>query len=82
MGDQITGCYFTQAREVKLRNESKSKNQFPDRLCKCQSNRRVNYGDETRRICGLSNPTETANPNAVNVGNALYILKRYRNIDL
>ena len=58
------------------------KNQFPERLCKCPSNRRVDFGDETRRICGLSNRTEIVNPDAVDVENALYILKKYRNIDL
>ena len=58
------------------------KNQFPERLCKCPSNRRVDFGDETRRICGLSNRAEIVNPNTVDVNNALYILKKYRNIDL
>ena len=58
------------------------KDQFPERLCKCPSNRKVDFGDETRRICGLSNRTEIVNPDAVDVENALYILKKYRNIDL
>ncbi|MCH5348036.1 MAG: hypothetical protein J1E40_01815 [Oscillospiraceae bacterium] len=57
------------------------KNQFPERLCKCKSNRRVDFGDETRRICGLSNRAEIVNPNADDVKNALHILKKYRNIN-
>lgn len=42
----------------------------------------MNFGDETRRICGLSSRTEIVNLNVVDVENALYILKKYRNIDL
>ena len=56
--------------------------QFPERICKCKSNRKVDFGDETRRICRLSNRAEIVNPNADDVKNALYILKKYRNIDL
>ncbi len=55
--------------------------QFPERLCRCPSNRRVCFGSETRRICGLSNRAEIVNPNAGDMENALYVLKKYRNID-
>ena len=58
------------------------KDKFPERLCKCKSNRRVDFGDETRRICGLSNRAEIADPDAADVKNALYILKKYRNIEI
>ena len=57
------------------------KNQFPERLCKCRSNRRVNLGDEPRRICGLSNRAEIVNPSDEDIEKALYILRKYRNIN-
>lgn len=56
------------------------KGQFPERLCKCPSNRRVYFGDEPRRICGLSNRAEIVNPDNKDIENALYILKKYRNL--
>lgn len=56
------------------------KDQLPERLCKCPSNRKVHLGDETRRICGLSNRTETVNPNNTDIENSIYILRKYRNI--
>lgn len=55
-------------------------NQLPERLCKCPSNRRVRLGEETRRICGLSNRTETVNPNDSDIENSIYIMKKFRNI--
>lgn len=55
-------------------------NQFPERLCKCRSNRRVFFGDEPRRICGLSNRAEIVNPSDEDIEKALYILRKYRNI--
>ncbi|MCM1568322.1 MAG: hypothetical protein NC081_02615 [Roseburia sp.] len=58
------------------------KNQFPERLCKCPSNRRVYFGDEPRRICGLSNRAEIVNPDKNDMDRALYILRKYRNMDL
>ena len=58
------------------------KNQFTERRCKCPSNRRVDFGDETRRICGLSNRMEIVNPQAADVENALYVLRKDRNIEL
>lgn len=54
------------------------KNQFPERLCKCPNNRRVYFGDEPRRICGLSNRAEIVNPDEDDVEKALYLLKRMR----
>ena len=55
--------------------------QFPERLCKCPSNRRVYFGEEHRRICGLSNRAEIVNPDKEDVERALYILRRYRKIN-
>lgn len=56
------------------------KEQFPERLCKCPSNRRVCFGEESRRICGLSNRAEVVNPGDEDLEKALYILRKYRNI--
>lgn len=56
------------------------KEQFPERLCKCRNNRRVTFGDESRRICGLSNRAEIVNPDDYDVDKALYVLRKYRNI--
>lgn len=56
------------------------KEQFPERLCKCPSNRRVFFGEESRRICGLSNRAEVTDPGETDVENALRILRKYRNI--
>ena len=57
------------------------KNQFPERLCKCPNNRRVYFGEEPRRICGLSNRAEIVNPDNEDIEKALYILRKYRKID-
>lgn len=57
------------------------KNQFPERLCKCPSNRRVYFGDEARRICGLSNRAEIVNPKEEDVEKALKILRKYRRME-
>lgn len=56
------------------------KNQFPERMCKCPNNRRVHFGDESRRICGLSNRAEILNPGDHDIDNALYVLRKYRNL--
>ena len=53
---------------------------FPERLCKCPNNRRVYFGEDPRRICGLSNRAEIVNPDSEDVERTLYILRRYRNI--
>ncbi|MCM1125347.1 MAG: hypothetical protein NC429_02655 [Lachnospiraceae bacterium] len=58
------------------------KNQFPERLCKCPNNRRVYFGNEPRRICGLSNRAEIVNPDNYDIDRALCVLKKYRNISL
>ncbi len=50
--------------------------QFPERLCKCPNNRRVYFGSEPRRICGLSNRAEIVNPQEDDVDRALYLLKK------
>jgi hypothetical protein len=57
------------------------KDQIPERLCKCPNNRRVCLGEETRRICGLSNRTETVNPDDTDIKNAIFILKKFRGIN-
>ena len=57
------------------------KAQFPERLCTCPSNRRVYFGEEPRRICGLSNRAEIVNPDDEDVKKALYVLKKYRNMN-
>lgn len=54
--------------------------QFPERLCKCPSNRRVFFGEEPRRICGMSNRAEIVNPTNEDVERAINILCRYRKI--
>lgn len=51
------------------------KEQFPERLCKCPNNRRVYFGSEPRRICGLSNRAEIVNPENDDADRALYLLK-------
>ena len=56
--------------------------QFPERLCKCPNNRSVYFGSEPRRICGLSNRAEIVSPDDQDLDRALYILRRFRNIDL
>lgn len=57
------------------------KNQFPERLCKCPSNRRVYFANEPRRICGLSNRAEIVNPDKDDVERAVHILRTYRKLD-
>ncbi len=57
------------------------KDQFPERLCKCPNNRRVYFAGEPRRICGLSNRAEVVNPSDEDMEKALYILRKYREID-
>lgn len=58
------------------------KDQFPERLCTCPNNRRVYFGDEPRRICGLSNRAEIVDPDDEDMDRALYILRKYRNISI
>lgn len=54
------------------------KRQFPQRLCKCRNNRWVRFGEEKRRICGMSNRTETINPEKKDVENAIRVFRMYR----
>lgn len=54
--------------------------QFPERLCRCPSNRLVHLGDEKRRICGLSNRAEIPNPSPQDVENALFVLRTFRGL--
>ncbi len=54
--------------------------QFPERLCRCRSNRRVRFGSEERRICGLSNRAEVPSPTQEDVTCALRVLQLYRDI--
>ena len=54
--------------------------QFPERLCACPNNRRVYFGGEPRRICGLSNRAEIVNPDDQDMDRAFYVLRKYRNI--
>lgn len=58
------------------------KAQFPERLCKCPSNRRVRFGEEYRRICGLSNRAEIVNPKEEDVEKALFLMKKYRHLNV
>lgn len=55
--------------------------QFPEKLCRCPNNRRVYFGDEPRRICGLSNRAEIVNPDDRDMDRAIYVLRKFRNIE-
>lgn len=51
---------------------------FPERLCKCRYNRRVQLGEEFRRICGFSNRAEIVNPDSNDLMNSIEIIKLFR----
>ena len=51
---------------------------FPERLCKCPSNRRVELGDGPRRICGLSCRAEIEEPTPGEIENYLSIFTLLR----
>lgn len=53
---------------------------FPERLCKCPSNRIVHLGEENRHICGLSSRAEIVNPTDDDVEKSIKILMKFRNI--
>lgn len=53
---------------------------FPERLCKCPSNRWATFGGNRRRICGLSCRAEINNPTNIDEKNSIRVLKLYRNI--
>ena len=48
---------------------------FPERLCKCPNNRIVKFGDAKRRICGLTNRAEIANPNDHDIENSKTVIE-------
>jgi hypothetical protein len=87
--DYLTLCiYFNNAKNI---TEFSSKlesidinifnwfcSKFPERLCKCPNNRIVAFGDEKRRICGLSNRAEIINPNDKDVENSIFIMRMFR----
>ncbi len=53
---------------------------FPERLCKCRYNRKVQFGDEYRRICGFSNRAEIRNPTAQDLLNSIEVIKLFRDL--
>ena len=57
------------------------RDQFPERLCACPNNRRVFFGQEPRRICGLSNRAEIVSPDREDVERAMYVMKRFRGLE-
>jgi hypothetical protein len=82
--------YFNDAKNISEMSAQLEKNdlrlfqwfcsKFPERLCKCPSNRCVTLGETKRRICGLSNRAEIENPNSEDVENSIRVLKIFRNI--
>lgn len=54
------------------------KSKFPERLCKCRYNRRVQFGEEYRRICGFSNRAEIKNPTDQDLNNSIEVIKLFR----
>lgn len=48
---------------------------FPKRECQCRYNRKVVFGAEARRICGLSSRAEVENPQAGDVEKSIMIMK-------
>ncbi len=54
---------------------------FPERLCKCRYNRRVQFGEESRRICGFSNRAEIVNPDSRDLINSIKVIKLFRGFD-
>lgn len=54
--------------------------QFPELSCKCPNSRWVYFKEEKRRICGMSNKSETVNPTEEDFVNCVKILRKYRKI--
>lgn len=54
------------------------KSKFPERLCKCRYNRRVQFGEEYQRICGFSNRAEIKNPTDQDLNNSIEVIKLFR----
>jgi len=55
---------------------------FPERLCKCPNNRVVKFGDAKRRICGLTNRAEIAEPNDHDIENSITVVEMFRSYDI
>ncbi len=53
---------------------------FPERLCSCPNNRRVNLGGEARRICGLANRAEIDDPDDADIRNAIRVFQKFRQL--
>jgi hypothetical protein len=80
--------YFNDAKNItetsrKLESDSELFDwfcgRFPEKLCKCPSNRAVTFGKIKRRICGLSNRAEIINPGAGDIQKCIAITKIFRN---
>jgi hypothetical protein len=79
--------YFNDAKNItqmsqKLEHNAELFNwfceKFPERLCKCRSNRAVMFGNERRRICGLSNRAEIINPDNDDLQKIITVIKMFR----
>jgi len=79
--------YFNDAKNItetsrKLENDSELFDwfcsRFPERLCKCPSNRAVTFGNVKRRICGLSNRAEIINPGKSDIQKCIAVTKIFR----
>ncbi|MDR0302502.1 MAG: hypothetical protein LBI04_09365 [Treponema sp.] len=79
--------YFNDAKNItqmsqKLENDSVLFkwfcDKFPERLCKCRSNRAVMFGSEKRRICGLSNRAEIINPDNDDLQKITTVIQMFR----
>ncbi len=53
---------------------------IPERLCKCPNNRWVTLGEQRRRICGMSNRMDVANPLDSDMERCVKIIKMFRGI--
>lgn len=56
------------------------KSKFPERLCQCCYNRRVQFGEEYRRICGFSNRAEISNPDNQDLTQSIKVIKLFREL--
>jgi len=79
--------YFNDAKNIaetsrKLENDPELFDwfcgRFPERLCKCPSNRVVTFGNVKRRICGLSNRAEIINPGRGDIQKCMAVIKIFR----
>jgi len=53
---------------------------FPERTCACKNNRAVMFGNEKRRICGLSNRAEIFCSNEVDYSRSAALIKLFRGV--